>query len=180
MARVSPLMVLPPAIFAGLAAMFLWGMQRENPEALPTALAGRPAPPVVLAELDGPVFTDADLRDGKPKLVNYWASWCGPCRVEHPQLTAIEVEGIPIYGVNYKDSPAKALAFLEELGNPYVAMGADEAGRMALDWGVYGVPETYVLDGAGNIVHRFAGPITERVMETDIRPALERAAAAGG
>ncbi len=109
------------------------------------------------------------------KLVNYWASWCAPCRVEHPTLEELAAEGVPIYGINYKDDPAKALAFLAELGNPYVAMGADASGRTALDWGVYGVPETFVIDGDGTVILRFAGPITGSVLEKTIRPALAAA-----
>lgn len=179
MAKVSPLLMLPPLLFAGLAGMFIWGMNREDPSQLPTALAGQPAPPVVLEPLMGPVPTDATLRDGEVKLVNYWASWCAPCRVEHPNLAALAGEGVAIYGINYKDEPAKALAFLEELGNPYAAIGADASGRMALDWGVYGVPETYVVDGEGTIILRFAGPVTQRVIEEQIRPALEKARAGG-
>jgi len=177
MAKIYPLLMLPPLLFAGLAGMFIWGMNREDPSQLPTALAGQPAPHVVLEPLMGPLPTDATLRDGEVKLVNYWASWCAPCRVEHPNLAALAAEGVAIYGINYKDEPAKALAFLEELGNPYAAIGADASGRMALDWGVYGVPETYVIDGEGTIILRFAGPITERVIEDQIRPALEKARA---
>ncbi|AMY69541.1 DsbE family thiol:disulfide interchange protein [Frigidibacter mobilis] len=179
MAKISPLLLLPPLLFAGLAGMFIWGMNREDPTQLPTALAGRSAPPVVLEPLMGPVPTDATLRDGQVKLVNYWASWCAPCRVEHPNLAALAAEGVAIYGINYKDEPAKALAFLDELGNPYAALGADATGRMALDWGVYGVPETYVIDGEGTIILRFAGPVTQRVIEEQIRPALEKARAGG-
>ena len=176
MAKLSPLMILPPVIFAGLAAMFYLGMQREDPDALPSVQIGKEAPPVVLTQLgDEAPFDDAALRGPGVKLVNYWASWCAPCRVEHPNLTALAEEGIPIYGINYKDEPGKALAFLEELGNPYVAMGADETGRTAIDWGVYGVPETYVIDGEGRIVLRFAGPVTERSLATRIRPAIEAA-----
>lgn len=176
MAKFSPLMVLPPVIFAGLAAMFYLGMQRENPDALPSVQIGKEAPPVVLTQLGGePPFDDEALRRPGVKLVNYWASWCAPCRVEHPNLTALAEEGIPIYGINYKDDPAKALAFLEELGNPYVEMGADGTGRTAIDWGVYGVPETYVIDGEGKVVLRFAGPVTQRSLETQIRPAIEAA-----
>ncbi len=169
-------MVLPPVIFVGLAALFYVGMQRENADALPSALVGKTAPGVSLTQLGkGKPFEDSDLRDGTVKLVNYWASWCGPCRVEHPNLEALADEGVVIYGVNYKDDPAKALKFLEELGSPYARMGADENGRMALNWGVYGVPETYIIDGAGNVVLRFAGPITQRALESEIRPAIESA-----
>lgn len=176
MAKVSPLMIAPPAIFLALAALFYVGMFREDRDALPSAREGQSAPAVEVTALPGKtLFGDADLRDGAVKLVNYWASWCGPCRVEHPNLDLLAAEGVPIYGVNYKDDPAKALAFLDELGDPYVAIGADAGGRMALDWGLYGVPETYVIAGDGTVVLRFAGPITTRVLEETIRPAIKRA-----
>ncbi|MDW4548460.1 DsbE family thiol:disulfide interchange protein [Defluviimonas sp. D31] len=178
MARISPLMALPPAIFAGLALMFILGMQREDPDALPSTLEGREAPAVVVTPLaDLPVFSDADLRDGNVKLVNFWASWCAPCRAEHPNLTKLAGEGVTIYGVNYKDRPQAALKFLADLGNPFAATGVDESGRMGIDWGLYGVPETFVIDGEGKVILRFAGPITERVLASDIRPAMEKAAA---
>lgn len=177
MARISPLMIAPPAIFAAFALLAGIGMFREDKDALPSAREGQPAPPVVLTELPGKTpFTDADLRDGKVKLVNFWASWCAPCRVEHPHLEALADEGLAIYGINYKDDPANALGFLDELGDPYAAIGADASGRMALDWGVYGVPETYVIDGDGTIILRFAGPVTARVVENTLRPALAKAA----
>lgn len=171
-------MLLPPAIFAGIAAMFVVGMNREDPNALPSALIGRNAPPVVVTPLgDQPVFGDADLRDGQVKLVNFWASWCAPCRAEHPNLTKLQAEGVTIYGVNYKDKPEGALGFLAELGNPFAALGADETGRMGIDWGLYGVPETFIIDGEGKVVERFPGPITERVLDSVIRAGLKKAAA---
>ncbi|WP_375175300.1 DsbE family thiol:disulfide interchange protein [Pseudooceanicola sp.] len=177
MARISPLMMLPPVLFGGLAVLMLVGLQREDPDQLPTAFAGKQAPGVELTPLgEMALFDDATLRDGEVKLVNFWASWCAPCRVEHPSLTQLAEEGITVLGVNYKDQPDKALGFLAELGNPYDAGGADPNGRMALNWGLYGVPETYVIDGEGNIVLRFAGPVTQRVIENDIRPALAKAA----
>jgi cytochrome c biogenesis protein CcmG/thiol:disulfide interchange protein DsbE len=169
-------MVLPPVVFAGLAAMFYIGMQREDPEALPSALEGRAAPAVQVEPLGNlPSFDDAALRTGGAKLVNYWASWCGPCRVEHPTLEKLAAEGVVISGVNYKDQPGNALNFLDELGDPYTAIGADSSGRMALDWGLYGVPETFVINGEGKVILRFAGPVTERVLADKIRPALEEA-----
>jgi cytochrome c biogenesis protein CcmG/thiol:disulfide interchange protein DsbE len=166
-------MILPPVLFAGLAIMFYVGMNRDDPDALPSALAGQQAPAMALTDLGpDPAFTDAALREPGVKLVNYWASWCAPCRVEHPNLEKLAAEGVPIYGINYKDDPAKALAFLAELGNPYVAMGADAKGRTALDWGLYGVPETFVIDSDGTVILRFAGPITNSILEKTIRPAL--------
>jgi len=173
----SPLMFLPPVIFAGLAAVFFVGMQRENPDGLPTAFAGEPAPPVDIVQLGtAPPFEADVLAQPGLKLVNFWASWCAPCRAEHPTLTGLAEEGIPIYGINYKDDPSKALGFLEELGNPYAAMGADPGGRVALDWGVYGVPETFVIDGEGLVVLRIAGPVTSRVLRDRLRPAMDAAA----
>jgi cytochrome c biogenesis protein CcmG/thiol:disulfide interchange protein DsbE len=171
------LAVLPPAVFAALAALFYFGMFRDDPDALPSAVAGREAPVVNLQPLgEKPVFEAAALRAPGAKLVNFWASWCAPCRVEHPQLETLADEGVPIYGVNYKDEAGKALGFLAELGDPYTAIGADPDGRMALEWGLYGVPETYVIDGDGRVVLRFAGPITESILDNRIRPALAEAA----
>ena len=176
MTKVSPLMIAPPLVFGAFVALAAVGMFRDDPEALPSARAGQAAPPVVLTQLGGkPLFDDADLRDGSVKLVNYWASWCAPCRVEHPNLEALSKEGLAIYGIDYQDEPANAVGFLDELGDPYAGLGADSEGRTALDWGVYGVPETYVIDGNGNIVARIAGPLTERVIRNTLRPALKAA-----
>lgn len=178
MAKFPLLMILPPALFAAVAGMFFWGMGRENPDVLPSAFVGQDAPAVEVTNLgDLPSFTDATLRDGKVKIVNFWASWCAPCRAEHPNLVKFAAEGLPIYGVNYKDKPEDASAFMEKLGNPFTAIGADESGRMGINWGLYGVPESFVIDGQGRVVLRFPGPITDRVIESDIRPALAKAEA---
>lgn len=169
------LLFLPPLIFAALAALFIWGMGRGDPRALPSTLIGQKAPALALAPLPPhPALTDAALTAPGVKIVNFWASWCAPCRAEHPQLMQLKAEGLPVYGVNYKDQPSQALAFLAELGNPYAALGG-EAGPGALNWGVYGVPETFVIDGKGKVVLRFAGPITQSILETTIRPALTAA-----
>lgn len=176
MRRVPILALLPLVVFAGLAGLFLGGMFSGSGEELPSTLIGAPAPPVEVTPLDTfPQFDDAALTAPGPKIVNFWASWCGPCRVEHPQLMALKEEGLPIYGVNYKDDPADARRFLDELGNPYSGGGADAKGRMALDWGVYGVPETFVIDGGGRVLLRFPGPVTAEILERRIRPALAEA-----
>ncbi|MEM7317684.1 MAG: DsbE family thiol:disulfide interchange protein [Pseudomonadota bacterium] len=178
MARISPLMIAPPLVFAGFVALAAVGMFRDDPDALPSARAGQPAPPVVLSEMAGKaLFDDADLRDGQIKLVNFWASWCAPCRAEHPNLMKMSQSGIPVYGVNYKDQADNAEGFLVELGDPYAGVGQDPQGRMALDWGVYGVPETYLVDADGTILTRVAGPLTQRVIKEQVEPLLRDAQA---
>lgn len=172
-----PLLFLPPLAFAVIAAGFYLGMQREDPDALPSALQGQMAPAVTLEPLAGrQPWDEAALTQPGVKLVNFWASWCAPCRAEHPNLELLAAEGIPIYGINYKDEPERAEAFLVELGDPFVAVGADASGRTAIDWGLYGVPETFVIDGEGRVILRFAGPITQRSLQGQIRPAIARAA----
>lgn len=170
------LMFLPPLIFLALAGTFFIGMQRENPNELPSVMVGQPAPKVSLTPLPGKTpFTTQGFADGQVKLVNYWASWCAPCRAEHPNLQALATAGLPVYGINYKDDPEKALAFLAELGDPYASVAADPTGRTALDWGVYGVPETYIIDGDGTVLARIAGPVVMRTYEAQMKPVLEAA-----
>ncbi|MEM8582498.1 MAG: DsbE family thiol:disulfide interchange protein [Pseudomonadota bacterium] len=176
MPRIPFLMLVPPVLFGLLAGLFFVGMQRENPDALPSALAGSPAPVVTFEPLTPkPPLRDEQLRTGDVKLVNFWASWCGPCRAEHPSLTALSAAGITVYGVNYRDDAGNALAFLDELGDPFKAIGRDGTGRGAIEWGVAAVPETFVLDREGRVVLRFAGPITERALDRDIWPAIAKA-----
>jgi cytochrome c biogenesis protein CcmG, thiol:disulfide interchange protein DsbE len=175
----KPLLLLPLAVFAGLLGFVAAGNFREGRDDLPSARAGQLAPAVALEQMPGrELFTDAMLRTGEVTLVNFWASWCPPCRAEHPLLKDLAAEGIPVLGVNYRDQPDRAEDFLVELGDPYRAVGADPRARMGLDWGVVGLPETFVVDGQGRIVLRYAGPITEEIVASRIRPALERAAAA--
>ena len=169
------LALLPVAVFAGLGGFFLSVLYREDPDVLPSTRVGEPAPALSVAELPGRTPLDpAVLRDGEVKLVNFWASWCVPCRVEHPQLETLS-DTVPVYGINYKDDPAKADRFLEELGDPFTAIGADTEARTGIDWGVYGLPETFVVDGDGIVTYRFVGPITASVIEDTILPEIERA-----
>ncbi len=174
MPKISPLMILPAGLFVAFVVMAGIGMWREDPEALPSARQGQPAPELQLTAMPGKTgFTDETLRDGQVKLVNYWASWVRALPGGASNLEALADEGLPIYGINYKDDPVRAAGFLQELGDPYAGIGVDGQGRTALDWGVYGVPETYVIAGDGTILLRFAGPVTQRVITETLRPALD-------
>ncbi|GIX13574.1 MAG: thiol:disulfide interchange protein [Paracoccaceae bacterium] len=173
--RIRSWVLIPPLAALGLAGLFLAGLMRDNPDELPSMLAARPAPALALTPLrpgeapPGP----ADLTAPGVKLVNFWASWCAPCRVEHPMLVEIAARGIPVIGVNYKDDPDKALAFLRELGDPFTRLGADPTGRNGIEWGIYGVPETFVIDGNGTVLLRHPGPITREVFRNRIAPLLQ-------
>ncbi len=174
--KFRPLIALPVLVFAGFAYLAWQGMQKGD-QPLPSMMEGHEAAAVRVTALgDGPAVTDADLRKPGVKLLNCWASWCEPCRAEHPMLAALKAEGVVIYGINYKDKPGDALKFLGDMGNPYTQLAADD-GPMALDWGVYGVPETYVIDGHGVVVLRLAGPITQGNLDSMVRPAMAKAAA---
>ncbi|PZQ50397.1 MAG: DsbE family thiol:disulfide interchange protein [Rhodovulum sulfidophilum] len=167
-------MALPPLLFAAFAGVAYMGLRRENATELPSALIGREAPSLAgtVALRADPAPTDAELTAPGVKLVNFWASWCAPCRAEHPILKEISASGLPVIGVNYKDQPDKALGFLEELGDPFTHVGADPNGRVALDWGIYGVPETFVVDANGKILLRYPGPLTRAIFDAEIKPLL--------
>ncbi len=178
-ARISPLMLVPPLAFAGLAAMFLWGMNRDDPNAIPSTLIGQPAPVVPATTLPGKdQLTDADLRTGKVTLVNFWASWCPPCRAEHPTITALAEEGIPVMGIDLKDPESNALRYLTDYGDPYARHATDPQGRTAIDWGVAEPPETFILDGEGRVLYRHVGPLVREDYTNRFRPQLDKALAA--
>ena len=174
------LVLLPLVIAATLGTLFLWGL-RNNDDTLPSALLGQPAPEFTLPPVGGrgDGFSTADLR-GEVSLVNVWASWCAPCRTEMPLLVELAEAGtVRVFGINYKDDPGAALAFLDELGNPYTTLGADAAGRIGLDWGVYGLPETFVVDAEGRIAYKHVGPFDRQTLEEDILPVVARLKAEG-
>jgi cytochrome c biogenesis protein CcmG, thiol:disulfide interchange protein DsbE len=168
------LFLLPLALFAVLAGYFLVGL-RSDPSILPSALIDKPAPAFDLPALDDqPGLASADLA-GNVVLVNFFASWCVPCRAEHPLLMRLAAAGgVALYGIDYKDKPEAASRLLAELGNPYRRVGADRDGRTFIDFGAYGVPETYVIDKGGHIRYRQVGPITPDDYDGKILPLLKQ------
>jgi cytochrome c biogenesis protein CcmG/thiol:disulfide interchange protein DsbE len=158
------LLAVPLVAFVALAAVFAWLVtDGQDRMVVPSALIGKSVPeptfPALSAALPG---VDPAMFDGEVSLVNVFASWCAPCRVEHPQLMRLaETEGLQVVGLNYKDGVADARRFLEELGNPYDAIGMDADGRRSIEWGVYGVPETFIVDADGVIRFKHVGPLTD-------------------
>jgi cytochrome c biogenesis protein CcmG, thiol:disulfide interchange protein DsbE len=172
------LMFLPPLVFAGLAATFYIGMNRDNPDGLPSTFIGQMAPALPAKPLaDLPLLTAADLTTGKVTLVNFWASWCPPCRAEHPVLKQMAADGIRVAGINFKDTAEDATAYLADEGNPFLALAFDPQGRSAIDWGVTAPPETFIIDGTGKVLLRFVGPLVGSYYEQTFVPALKAALA---
>lgn len=166
--------IIPLVLFALLAVALFVGLTLE-PRNIPSALIGKPAPQIDLPPLPGkePGLIAADLAAGNVTLVNVWASWCGPCRYEHPQLMQLAKSGaVRMIGINYKDTNANALKFLAELGDPYDAVGVDKTGRASIEWGVYGIPETFIVDGKGRIVLKHVGPLMPEDVSEKILPAI--------
>src|SRR5512146_320704 len=166
---------LPLAVF-GVVAVFLGIGLTLNPREVPSPLIGKPVPQFSLPPVQGRTLglATADLK-GQVALVNVFASWCVACREEHPVLLELARKGIvPIHGLNYKDKPADAQGWLDELGDPYTRTGADISGRVAIDWGVYGVPETFVVDRNGVIAYKQIGPVTPKVLEDTILPLVRK------
>lgn len=165
----------PVAAFVALALMLAWDLTHNSRE-IPSALIGKPVPQFSLPPVQGRSLglSTADLV-GEVSLVNVFASWCVACRDEHPLFKQMKSEGIvPIHGLNYKDQPANAARWLNSLGDPYTRTGADRDGRVAIEWGVYGVPETFVITKSGRIAHKHIGPLRPEDLETTIRPLIER------
>jgi cytochrome c biogenesis protein CcmG, thiol:disulfide interchange protein DsbE len=179
--------VAPVLIFAALVAVFAFALTTGDPSRLPSALIGKPVPPVAFPALAGlseggravPGFADSELKQGKVSVVNFWASWCVPCAEEQQFLIELQKRaGVPVYGVNYKDEAGSARRFLGRYGNPFAAVGTDEQGRGAIEWGVYGMPETFVVNGRGEIAFKHVGPISRESLERSLLPAIAQARAA--
>ncbi len=180
--------IVPVLVFAALAALFGFALTAGDPSKLPSALIGKHVPKTEFPPLAGltdgknpvPGFTSEVLSDGNVSVVNFWASWCVPCAEEHAYLMALkEKTGVPIFGVNYKDQAGSARRFLGRYGNPFMAVGTDDNGRGAIEWGVYGMPETFVVDGKGRIAYKHVGPISPGSLEERVIPAIEKAREAG-
>jgi cytochrome c biogenesis protein CcmG/thiol:disulfide interchange protein DsbE len=172
------LFILVPAAFAVLAAILAWQLLTgvADKDKLLSALIDKAIPRFELGPLPGyeAGLSSADIAAGGVSLVNVFASWCGPCRVEHPMLMQIAAQNIvPIWGLNYKDQPDDAVRWLKDLGDPYKRIGSDLSGRVGIDWGVYGVPETFVIDRSGRIVYKHIGVLTKRDWDEKIHPLVE-------
>jgi cytochrome c biogenesis protein CcmG/thiol:disulfide interchange protein DsbE len=173
------LLLAPLIALVALIAVFALNIDRD-PSLVRSVLIDKPVPEFALPAVEGldvPGFDTASLK-GRVSVVNVWASWCIPCREEHPIITSLKARtGVALYGINQKDAPENAKAFLDELGNPYDAVGADADGRVSIDWGVYGVPETFVVDADGVITFKHVGPLSRRSAEEEVLPAIEKAKA---
>lgn len=170
-----PASLIPLLLFAGVVVVLAIGLTL-NPREVPSPLVGKPVPEFALPPVKGRALglSSADLK-GEVSLVNVFASWCVACREEHPGFLQLQREGfVPIHGLNYKDRPEDAARWLDTLGDPYTRTGADLDGRVAIDWGVYGVPETFVVDRDGRIAHKHIGPITPDVLEKKLRPLIAK------
>ena len=181
------LMALPLLAFAGLAAIFWFRLGSGDPSRIPSALIGRPAPQTTLPALQGLVSNgtqvpglDPSVFKGKVSVVNVWASWCVPCHDEAPLLTELGHDsGLQIVGINYKDSPDNARRFLGRYGNPFGIVGVDANGRASIEWGVYGVPETFIVGREGTIVYKLVGPVTRDNINTVLKAEIDKALKAG-
>ncbi len=187
MPRRSPLRFLPLVFFAALALLFLVRLFAGDVSLLPSALIGKEVPhfslPAITGLAEKPGLADQDLRRGGVTILNVFASWCAPCHLEHPLLLALAQddklagEGVRLYGIAYKDAPENIRRFLGQNGDPFARIGLDESGRTGIDFGVYGVPETFIIKGDGTIAFKYVGPITEVALRDTILPEIEKARA---
>lgn len=176
MAKIRPLMIAPPLIFAAFVALAAVGMFRDDPDGLPSTLVGQTAPALPDKPLSNfPVPAPDALASGEVTLVNFWASWCPPCRAEHPRLLQMQAEGMTIIGVNFKDTESAGTKYLRDDGNPFAGVGFDPQGRTAIDWGVTAPPETFIVGPDGTVLFRFAGPLVGSDYEQRFVPALNKA-----
>ena len=175
--------LFPIAGFVAIAGFLFYGLHRareQPPDVIPSVLIDKPAPRLELPGLDAQsaAFTSADLAHGHVSVVNVFASWCAPCRTEASQLQALShVPGLALYGMTQKDKPDATRAFLNEVGNPFSRIARDDDGRASIEWGVYGVPETFVVDGKGIIRLKYVGPLTDAVLSGQVMPAIQAAEA---
>ena len=168
--KINLFRIIPLIIFFILIIIVYISLDNYDKDNLPSVFVGKPPPPLLLEKLGNHKIIEKKdlnpLKDNKIRLINFWASWCPPCRVEHPQLEKLsKIKNIEIFGVNYKDNEIAAIKFLSDYGNPFSKIGSDKSGRNAIEWGVYGVPETFVIDKNGNVLFRHAGPITKKIFE---------------
>jgi cytochrome c biogenesis protein CcmG/thiol:disulfide interchange protein DsbE len=183
----SALMALPLLAFAALAAIFWFRLGGGDPSKIPSALIGHPAPPTALPPLQGLLDSGAQIPGldpavfkGKVSVVNVWASWCIPCHDEAPLLTELgKDKRLQMIGIDYKDQPENARRFLGRHGNPFGIVGVDDNGRAAIEWGVYGVPETFIVGREGKIVYKMVGPITSDNIDTELKAEIDKALKAG-
>jgi len=185
--RLSWLMALPLVAFAGLVAIFWFGLGNGDPSRIPSALIGHPAPQAALPPLAGLVADGAQVPGldpavfkGKVSVVNVWASWCIPCHDEAPILTELAKDKrLQLIGINYKDSADNARRFLGRYGNPFGIVGVDGNGRAAIEWGVYGVPETFIVGRQGTILYKLVGPVTADNIDSVLKVEIDKALQAG-
>jgi len=185
--RRSFVMALPLIAFALLAALFWFRLGDSDPSRIPSALIGHPAPPTALPPVEGLVSNgapvpglDPAMFKGKVSVVNVWASWCVPCHDEAPLLTELAKDKrFQLVGINYKDAPDNARRFLGRYGNPFAIVGADGNGRAGIEWGVYGVPETFIVGREGTILYKLVGPVTPENVETVLKAEIDKALKAG-